>query len=86
MSVFTISDFPNLGANPKVWEASTFYLAKFSLKLHENEENWAKRRGRCPSKICPCRYTIGIIISTNEVQTFGNPEKWQLTETRIQFK
>ena len=35
------------GANPK-GEASTYYLVKFSLKLHENEEILGQRWGGVP--------------------------------------
>ena len=36
-----IQDFPG-GTNPKSG-VSTYYLAKFSRKLHENEENWTEK-------------------------------------------
>ena len=39
-------------------EEATYYLAKFSWKLHENEENWAKRVGT--SNMCLCRSATGI--------------------------
>ena len=40
-----LQDLPKGAPTPKVGEP-TYYLAKYSWKLHENEENWAEKRGR----------------------------------------
>ena len=40
-----IQDFPEEGALTPKGGAPTYYLAIFSLKLHENEEIWGQRGG-----------------------------------------
>ena len=51
----TVADpgFPRGGANPKSRE-STYYPAKFTWKLHENEENYTEGGGRA-SKLFLCK-------------------------------
>ena len=57
--LWRIQDFPKMGTNAKEWGPPTSCWTKFSLKLHEIEENLAKI---CTYKICQCRYAIGLII------------------------
>ena len=55
--VFPLGFFSQGKRQPEM-VAPTCYLAKISRKLHENEENWTKRRGRA-SKILLCRSATG---------------------------
>ena len=49
-STLTVADpgFPRGGGANRKGEAPTYYLEKFSRKLHENEEILGQRGGGCP--------------------------------------
>ena len=53
------------GANPTRWGgAQTYYLAKFSQKLHENEEILSQRGAHIPRP--PRSATAAIIVKSNQ--------------------
>ena len=78
--------------------APTYYLAKLTRKLHENEENWTEGKGGA-SKILLCKSATGYPLgrwgaqpewasqAKNYMISYGlwSNEEWYITRCRLQL-